>query len=71
MMIKTGTNMAKITYTLTKSEQEENTFKTLGRLKIAIENRYPVERQMALLEKIISRVSQMDIDLPKNKREIF
>jgi hypothetical protein len=55
---------------LTKKEQKESVFMTIGRLKAAIQAQN-TDRSLALLQKIADRVSQMDIDLPADKREIF
>lgn len=46
---------------LTKTEQKENVFKTLGRLKTAIKEGSR-ERQLALYEKLSKDISDMDIN---------
>lgn len=59
---------------LTKKEQKENVFLTLGRLKTAIDQTdlpNGKERAKALLKKISDDVSQMDLDLPIEKRRTF
>lgn len=63
--------MTQVTHTLTKEEQEETIFVTIGRLRRLLHEQRNPERQIALFEKIVKRVEQMDIDLPVDKRETF
>lgn len=57
---------------LTLKERNENVFKTLGRLKMAIKQIRGDEKQtlraLALFDKLVSDVSDMDISLPVEKR---
>lgn len=49
---------------------QENIFMLLGRLRIAIKEGKN-SRALQILELISLKVSQMDIDLPDSKKEIF
>lgn len=60
-------------YKLTKKEERENVFITLGRLRASIiaSNSEQSQRSIALLNKISDDVSQMDLDLPASKKVVF
>lgn len=54
---------------LTKKEENEPVFITLGRLKQAIRQSAPIERQLILFEKVSKDVSELDIQVMQLERE--
>ena len=50
--------------------KNENTFLLLGRLATAIKDNKQ-KRALELLELIIDKVSEMDLKIPQQEREIF